>query len=208
MKFDLILFLLFTSIILSQTTQEEKEKEIDTTTKNISEELPQNQTAKKPRIKLIDFTYKDTNRKSQTIELTNYNLDSLVKNGEENRWLIIFYAETCSFCKTVKSLIDKIIEEKKYKNVNNIKFGSVDVDYNLYLQMRFNVTGILVFLLAENNKMIELPNMLRRKPDEFHRNRKHRKRQICQGFSQRNKLYRIFIEINIVLPQQNTTNCE
>ena len=159
MKLDLILFLLFTSIILSQTTQEEKEKEIDTTTKNISEELPQNQTAKKPRIKLIDFTYKDTNRKSQTIELTNYNLDSLVKNGEENRWLIIFYAETCSFCKTVKSLIDKIIEEKKYKNINNIKFGSVDVDYNLYLQMRFNVTGIPVLLLVENNKMIELSNM-------------------------------------------------
>ena len=114
---------------------------------------------RKPRIKLIDFTYKDTNRKSQTIELNNYNLDSLVKKGEENRWLIIFYAETCSFCKTVKSLIDKIIEEKKYKNINNIKFGSVDIDYNLYLQMRFNVTGIPVLLLVENNKMLELSNI-------------------------------------------------
>ena len=112
----------------------------------------------KKNIKMIDLTQIETGRKSHTIVLTDSNFDSIIRNGTENRWLIIFYSETCAMCKQVKSIIDKIIEEKKYKSVNNIKFGSVDIDYNLRLQTRFDITGIPVLILVENNKMLEISN--------------------------------------------------
>ena len=107
---------------------------------------------------IIDLTHLEIGRKSHTIVLKDSNFDSIIRNGTENRWLIIFYSEACGMCKQVKSIIDKIIEEKKYISVNNIKFGSVDIDYNLRLQTRFNITGIPVLILVENNKMLEISN--------------------------------------------------
>jgi hypothetical protein len=112
----------------------------------------------KKNIKMIDLTQIETGRKSHTIVLTDSNFDSIIGNGTENRWLVIFYSEACAMCKKVKSIIDKIIEEKKYKSVNNIKFDSVDIDFNLRLQTRFDITGIPVLILVENNKMLEISN--------------------------------------------------
>ena len=125
---------------------------------NINSEEPQTQEPLKKKVIDVDLTYTDTGRKSQTIPLTGSNFDSLVQGGNNGRWLIIFYAETSKYCKKLKSLIDKIIEEKKYKSVNNIKFGSVDLDANIFLQVRFNITGIPFIYIIENNKMIEIPN--------------------------------------------------
>ena len=108
--------------------------------------------------KYIDLTFSNTGRKSQTINLNDLNFDSIVQNGKYNRWLIIFYSENIDYCKKVKSIIDKIIEEKKYKSINNIKFGSVDIDHNLRLVTRFNISGIPVVILVENNKMLQISN--------------------------------------------------
>ena len=103
----------------------------------------------------LDLTFHDTGRKSQTIILNDYNFDSLVQNGNLNRWLVIFFSETSSFCKQIKSIIDKIIEEKKYKKINNIKFGSMDIDNNLQSLIRFNITGVPYIIIVENNKMTQ-----------------------------------------------------
>ena len=164
MKYNFYIFIFLPFIALLQVTPEQENKVKNSSEenqiRNVSEAMDLKPgEKKKPRIKFIDLAYKDPDRKSQTIELNNNNFDSYVKNGNENRWLLIFYAESSSYCRGTKSLIDKIIEEKKYKNINNIKFGSVDIDRNLKLQMRFNITGIPVVLLVENNKMLELSNI-------------------------------------------------
>ena len=142
MRFIFSFFLFFFIFIFSKIKGEEEEP------------------LKKPerKIKHINFDNIDTKRKSQTIPLNASNFDLNIKNGTQNRWLVIFYAETCRFCKNVKSLIDKIIEEKNYKSINNIKFGSVDVDYNLKLKTRFDIDGIPSIILIENNKMLEISN--------------------------------------------------
>ena len=111
-----------------------------------------------PEKKIIDLTFTDTGRKSQTIDLNDSNFDSYVQNGNLNRWLIIFYSKRIDFCKKVKSVIDKIIEEKNYTSINNIKFGSVDIDYNLRLLTRFNISGIPEVILVENNTMLQISN--------------------------------------------------
>ena len=163
----IILILLLTSIkgdekVESKNEEKmEKKEEIKFIKQGAeSDEPPELQEAKKKgRFIDLDLTDEDKTRESHTIALTSSNFDSIIQNGIKNRWLIIFYAETCGFCKKAKSLIDKIIEEKKYKNVNNIKFASVDIDYNYRLQMRFNVTGIPIIFLVENNRMAEMSNL-------------------------------------------------
>lgn len=123
--------------------------------KGQNEEL---QKKSEKKYEYINLDIIDTKRKSQTIPLNISNFDLIIKNGTQNRWLVIFYAETCGFCKKVKSLIDKIIEEKNYKSINNIKFASIDTDYNLKLKTRFDITGIPSIILIENNKILEIPN--------------------------------------------------
>ena len=128
----------------------------------INSEEQKNQEPLKSKVIDLDFPNIDTGRKGQTIPLMSSNFDSLVQGGNQGRWLILFYAESCNFCKKLKAIIDKIIEEKNYKSVNNIRFGSIDLDVNLFLQIRFNISGIPYVLMIENNKMVEVPNF----PDE------------------------------------------
>ena len=141
MKFIISLFLFFFIFIFSEIK---------------GEDVPSKKPDKK--IEYINFDKIDIRRKSQTIPLNVSNFDLIIKNGTQNRWLVIFYAETCRFCKKLKSLIDKIIEEKNYKSINNIIFASVDVDYNLKLKTRFDISGIPSILLIENNKILEISN--------------------------------------------------
>ena len=102
----------------------------------------------------LDLTYHDRGIKSHTIEVNDSDFDATIQYGIFHRWLIIFYAKTCSFCKQVKQTIDKIIEDKNYINRNDIKFASIDIDYNLQTQVRFNITGIPLVVMVENNEMI------------------------------------------------------
>ena len=102
----------------------------------------------------IDLTYHNKGQKSHTIDINDSNIDATIQYGVFHRWLIIFYAETCSFCKQVKSIIDKIIEDKNYISKNDIRFASLDIDYNLQTQIRFNITGIPLIVMVENNEMI------------------------------------------------------
>lgn len=142
MRFIFTLFLLFSINIFSEIKGEE-------------EEPPKNRERK---IQYINMDIDDIERKSHTVPLDISNFDLIIKNGTQNRWLVIFYSETCKFCKKVKSLIDKIIEEKNYKSINNIQFASVDTRYNLKLKIRFDIDGIPSLFLIENNKMIEISN--------------------------------------------------
>ncbi len=119
------------------------------------EEKDKDKDKEKENFIKFDFDVPES-KNSQMIVLNNNNFDSIIQNGNNNRWLIFFSAKKCGYCKRVKAVVDKIIEEKKYESVNNIKFAYVDLDDNLKLQIRFKIKGIPYIILVENNKMLEL----------------------------------------------------
>jgi hypothetical protein len=106
--------------------------------------------------KIIDLNYNYDEKKIQChfIDLTNSNFDYLVQNGITNHWLLIFYTENCGFCKQIKSLINKMIDDGKI--ISEIKFGKIDLSYNLGLQIRFNITKIPYIILVNNYSMYEV----------------------------------------------------
>lgn len=109
-------------------------------------------TKAKNKAENIDLDLKG--QKSHIIDINNSNIDATIQYGVFHRWLIIFYAGTSKFCKQVKSMLDKIIEDKNYINKNDIRFASLDIDYNLQTQIRFNITGVPLIVMVENNEMI------------------------------------------------------
>ena len=162
MRFNFYFSFIFLFLLIVVKAEEEKTIEKEKGKENEKENGEQ--PKRKPRIKFIDLSEEDQGprRKSQTIELNALNFDAIIQNGVKNRWLIIFYAESNSYSIKVKSKIDKIIEEKNYTSINNIKFASVDIDLNFKLKTRFRITGIPVVLLVENDKMLNIANF----PDE------------------------------------------
>ena len=159
MNFNFYFSFIFLFFLLLKVKGEE-EKIVEKEKEKEKEEIPK----RKPRIKYINLYEEEEGprRKSQTIELNSLNFDSIIQNGVKNRWLIIFYSESNPLSIKVKSKIDKIIEEKKYKSINNIKFASVDINLNFKLQTRFSITVVPVVLLVENDKMLHIANF----PDE------------------------------------------
>ena len=103
----------------------------------------------------LDFNYPESNN-SQMIPLHDSNFDSVIQNGNNNRWFIFFYAESSKYSKNVKAYVDTIINDKRYISINNLRFASVDIDYSLRLRIRFNITGIPYIIMVEDDKMLEL----------------------------------------------------
>ena len=163
MRFNFYFSFIFLIFLLFEVKGEE-EKIIEKEKEKENEKEKGEPPKRKPRIKFINLAEEDNvpRRKSQTIELNSLNFDSIIQNGLKNRWLIIFYSESNSYSIKVKSKIDKIIEEKNYTSINNIKFASVDINLNFKLKTRFRITGIPVVILVENDKMLRIANF----PDE------------------------------------------
>ena len=91
----------------------------------------------------------------EIIELNDSDFDSFIKNGINNRWLIFFYLETCYHCYRARSVLNRILELREYKKINNIKFASVEVEKNPKCNDRFNSSQVPHIILIENNTMIE-----------------------------------------------------
>ena len=95
-------------------------------------------------------------QKSEIIALNDNNFNSFVKDGKDNRWLIIFFFESCYHCKRALQVLNNILYKNKFKSINNIKFGKIDITINTKINFRFNITEVPFIALLENNSMIEL----------------------------------------------------
>ena len=96
-----------------------------------------------------------TEKIEQVLDLDDSNFDSIIQNGKYNRWLIIFYLETCYHCYRARSVLNRILELRDYQNINNIKFASVEVEKNSKCNDRFKITQVPYIILVENGTMIE-----------------------------------------------------
>ena len=95
-------------------------------------------------------------QKSELINLTDTNFNSFVVNGKYNRWLILFYIESCYHCERAMHILNKILDKNKFKTKNNIKFGKIDVSINTQINFRFNISQVPEIIMIENDTMIEL----------------------------------------------------
>jgi glutaredoxin len=92
----------------------------------------------------------------EVIELNDSNIDSTIKDGIYNRWLILCYLETCYHCKRARQVLNDILESGNYPVINNIKFAQIEVHKNIKSNIRFNISKVPHIILVENNTMYEL----------------------------------------------------
>ena len=92
----------------------------------------------------------------EVIELNDSNIDSTIKDGIYNRWLILCYIETCYHCKRARQVLNDILESGNYPVINNIKFAQIEVHKNIKSNIRFNISKVPHIILVENNTMYEL----------------------------------------------------
>lgn len=104
-------------------------------------------------------TYKNKNI-SEIIELNDSNFDLVIRNGNYNRWIILFYIELCYHCHRAREILNKIIKSKNYKEINNIKFASIEVNNNTKTNIRFNASEVPQIILVENNTMLEFESFV------------------------------------------------
>ena len=95
-------------------------------------------------------------QKSEIIILNDNNFNSFVKDGRDNRWLIIFFSESCYYCNRAIQILNNILYKNQFKSVNNIKFGKIDISINTKINFRFNISEVPYIALIDNNSMIEL----------------------------------------------------
>lgn len=65
--------------------------------------------------------------------------------------LIDFYADWCGPCKMLSPIVHEIAEEY----ADTLKVGKVNVDEQMDLAMRFNVSSIPMLALIQDGKMID-----------------------------------------------------
>ena len=95
-------------------------------------------------------------QKSEIITLNDNNFNSFVKDGKDNRWLIIFFSVSCYYCNRALKILNSILYKNQFKSVNNIKFGKIDISINTKINFRFNISEVPYLTLIDNNSMIEL----------------------------------------------------
>jgi len=93
---------------------------------------------------------------AEVIELDDSNFDSIIQDGINNRWFILFYLETCYHCYRAKEVLNRILELRDYQIVNNIKFAEIEINRNSKTDIRFNISGTPYIIIVENNTMYEL----------------------------------------------------
>lgn len=94
--------------------------------------------------------------KSEINIFNDNNFDSFVKYGKDNRWLIIFFIESCYHCERAIQVLNNILYKNQFRSINNIKFGQIDISINSKTNYRFNITEVPYIILIENNSMVEL----------------------------------------------------
>lgn len=83
------------------------------------------------------------------IELTTENYEQIVSKGIT---IVDFRADWCAPCRMMDSVLEKVAEDPSYKNV---KFGKVNVDKNMELNVRHSISGIPTFLFYKDGEIID-----------------------------------------------------
>ena len=173
LHFSIIIF--FSIIIV--TIGKEKENDINQNDKkilNISNNINENKTLNHSLNKIENSTSESKqskNKKNKKIGLSPINgngriinsevyslndltFDMVLQNGNNFRWLIVLYSETCGHCQYARREIRKIFPH--YRNSTKIRFGEIEINRNQMTNMRFQIEGVPYIFLLQNNSIYEM----------------------------------------------------
>ena len=108
---------------------------------------------------LFKSSFSSINKKILLIEGDDLNKEIDNSSKYKIKLLLIFVVRRCKYCThALKVLKEDLV--KKYENDENVMFGVVDLDLqsNVWVGLRFNITRIPHFLLIENNKIYKFEN--------------------------------------------------
>ena len=165
-------FLFFSLIILSifiLTLEKENTTLISNKTKlnNTNINKTPNTTTKNPKPKKyrqnipppLKSTSKIPNDTSQISNKDIYSLndltfDMVLRGGNNYKWLVILYSETCGHCEHARREIRKVFPD--YKNSTSIRFAEIEINKNYLTNLRFDIEGVPYIFLLQNESIYEL----------------------------------------------------
>ena len=138
-------FLFFLTIILfninlaKNNRKRKKRKE-----RKVQQEKKDNSTLRRPP----PFLTFETNIPEDTYHLPNNNVyllndrtfDKVLQNGNNYKWLVILFSETCMHCYFARTEIRKIVPE--YKSSETVRFAEIEINFNPMTNLRFNIDGV------------------------------------------------------------------
>ena len=68
--------------------------------------------------------------------LNDLTFDMVLKGGNNYKWLVILYSETCGHCEHARREIRKVFPS--YKNSTSIRFAEIEINKNYLTNMRFD----------------------------------------------------------------------
>jgi len=83
------------------------------------------------------------------LKITDMNFKNEVLDSDKTV-LLDFYADWCGPCKMLAPVLHEIAEE----NVGTIKVGKINVDEQMALAMRFQVSSIPMLLVIKDGKVV------------------------------------------------------
>lgn len=104
---------------------------------------------------LSKFSLELSNKEPLIFNLTNQSFDVQINNDIRIKWLIVFHVPQCNFCENIIKTIEESIAPE-FELQDNVRFGFVDCDINVWLATRFNITMVPYTLMIHNKKMAEL----------------------------------------------------
>ena len=106
-----------------------------------------------PPLSFISDIPKDTYNllNDNVYNLNDDTIDRTLRNGNNYRWFVILYSETCGHCYFARTEIRKILPEYKYSSY--LRFAEIEVNINPNINMRFNIGGVPYIFILQNNTM-------------------------------------------------------
>ena len=83
------------------------------------------------------------------LNITSLNFENEVLNADKPV-LLDFYADWCGPCKMLAPVVHEIAEE----NADTLKVGKINVDEQMELAMRFQVSSIPMLVVFKNGKAV------------------------------------------------------
>ena len=86
--------------------------------------------------------------------LNDLTFDMILQKGNNYKWLVILYSQTCGHCQDARRAIRKVFPN--YRNSTTIRFGEIEITRNPMTNMRFEIEGVPYIFLLQNNSIYEM----------------------------------------------------
>ena len=90
----------------------------------------------------------------EVYSLNDLLFDMILQNGNNFRWLVILYSETCGHCEFARRELRRIFP--LYKNSTVLRFAEIEINRNPMTNMRFSIDSVPYIFLLQNNSIYEM----------------------------------------------------